>query len=929
MARHAEVEVYTVGWLCALPIELAAARMVLDEEYKWGPSTADSNIYTFGRIGDHGIAIACLPAGRYGTSSAAAVASPMMSTFPNLRSCLMVGIGGGVPSGEADIRLGDVVVSRPMNNCPGVVQYDMGKRLANGQLQRVGALAPPSSKLLQATAKLQTNQSTVLLSSHLSESPRRPKSEDVLFTATYKHVSGKTCSNCLMDRSIQRALRYSNKPYVHYGIIASGNLVVKDGMERERLKDDIEGIRCFEMEAAGLMNDFPCLVIRGICNYADTHKNKEWQSHAAGVAAAYAKELLAVVPPAMVMPPKIDLRTKLENDQTRCLEVLSFPEMNMREYDIDDETLDTCLWLPAHSTFKLWSTQQQKLLWIQGKPGAGKSTLMRFLLKREREKRDSDGHILLSFFFHGRAGNNSMRNSILGLYQSLLCQIFKQIPALCESFLNRFEHLLYDVKAAPYNWTRHEKELRNVLKELVLQVSRLNPIRMYIDALDESGKETAKDLVIFFKSLNQVTMQMKTLVKICFSSRYYPIVNPEDYLAIRVEDENNHDLTLHIDEKLLNKPPAFRLGPRILQKARGLFQWVVLVVQMIADMYQEGDYGHMEDRLEELPESLELLYETILNDLTTNDTRRSTRLIRWLSFALEPVSLEAMRWAIMIDGDCLYDSLADLESDASFAFTNEQLRKQLRSLSCGLVEIIEYECSEVVQFIHQSVRDYSVERGFERLGHEAGRGEHHFQLFRACIRYLKMQEISSIRLLLGWPSRLVFRYKDEQKSINVPGTWSTSLFPLSMDVYLWPMSTFFEYVAGNCMRHAQIAEAENVCLGRILDLLSWPPCGLLDVLALHENGPSFKWRCRGHRYIEDNNLPQCRTTLLHHASFFSLQTLVDAILTSELETADSEDSSGERAISWAARSSRPVAWTEQQYNEKDGNDCAIIDKARY
>ncbi|CEO59881.1 Putative WD domain-containing protein [Penicillium brasilianum] len=50
------------------------------------------------------------------------------------------------------------------------------------------------------------------------------------------------------------------------------------------------------MEAAGLLNNFPCSVIRGICDYADSHKNKEWQGYAAAVAAAYAKELPLVVP---------------------------------------------------------------------------------------------------------------------------------------------------------------------------------------------------------------------------------------------------------------------------------------------------------------------------------------------------------------------------------------------------------------------------------------------------------------------------------------------------------------------------------------------------------------------------------------------------------------------------------------------------------
>jgi nucleoside phosphorylase len=88
---------------------------------------------------------------------------------------------------------------------------------------------------------------------------------------------------------------------VHYGTIASGNQVRKDAAERDRVSAELGGVLCFEMEAAGLMNSFPCLVIRGVSDYADTHKNYKWQAHAAEAAAAYAKELLSVIPAADVM----------------------------------------------------------------------------------------------------------------------------------------------------------------------------------------------------------------------------------------------------------------------------------------------------------------------------------------------------------------------------------------------------------------------------------------------------------------------------------------------------------------------------------------------------------------------------------------------------------------------------------------------------
>jgi nucleoside phosphorylase len=87
---------------------------------------------------------------------------------------------------------------------------------------------------------------------------------------------------------------------LHYGTIASGNQVIRSAAERDQVSAELGGVLCFEMEAAGLMDSFPCLVIRGICDYADSHKNKRWQVYAAGMAAVYAKGLLSVIPPSMV-----------------------------------------------------------------------------------------------------------------------------------------------------------------------------------------------------------------------------------------------------------------------------------------------------------------------------------------------------------------------------------------------------------------------------------------------------------------------------------------------------------------------------------------------------------------------------------------------------------------------------------------------------
>jgi nucleoside phosphorylase len=308
MARQLRREGYAVGWVCALPVELAAAQEMLDEEHDTPPYDAhDTNLYTCGRMGEHNVVIACLPDGQPGTNSAAAVAVQLKSTFSSTRFGLMVGIGGGVPSEEADVRLGDVVVSKPHKTHGGVVQYDSGKAAASG-FERTGALNTPPTVLLNAVANLRATQlrgKSRLLEylSKLDSLPdfgRAAAGLDVLFAAEHKHAGkGATCVKCSTEHVVDREPR--RQVVVHHGTIASGNKVIKDAVIRDKLSAELGGVLCFEMEAAGLMNSFPCLVIRGISDYADTHKNGKWQARAAGTAAAYAKELLSMIPPAEVV----------------------------------------------------------------------------------------------------------------------------------------------------------------------------------------------------------------------------------------------------------------------------------------------------------------------------------------------------------------------------------------------------------------------------------------------------------------------------------------------------------------------------------------------------------------------------------------------------------------------------------------------------
>jgi hypothetical protein len=213
-------EDYDIAWICALPLEMAAAKSMLDEIHGRLPQSAsDGNTYTLGKVCSHNVVVTCLPAGVYGTTAAATVVSHMRSTFPNIRFGLMVGIGGGVPSEKNDIRLGDVVVSMPSGTSGGVVQYDYGKTISSGRFEKTGVLNQPPHILLTAISQLESTDmmgESQRISDVLSDVFERnldmkakffyPTAEhDQLFNAIYDHPESEdtcvTCDKtCLVDR---------------------------------------------------------------------------------------------------------------------------------------------------------------------------------------------------------------------------------------------------------------------------------------------------------------------------------------------------------------------------------------------------------------------------------------------------------------------------------------------------------------------------------------------------------------------------------------------------------------------------------------------------------------------------------------------------------------------------------------------------------
>ncbi|GAP83117.1 putative ankyrin repeat-containing domain protein [Rosellinia necatrix] len=319
--EHPKAEALTVAIVYVKPIELRAITVMLDERWWTSVSSAhgDNNDYTLGRIGEHNVVLAGPPRGEQGTVATAQFVSTIRLTFPNIQVGLLVGIGGGIPRyPQHDVRLGDVVVGAPEKG-PAVVQYDLGERTESGfETKRV--LAKPPRLLLQVVNKVENKSMYVqdgedgLLGPHLAKFARyprmrrefeKPPTPDRLFKPKCAHKKGKDCDSHDMWDEVHR---HSREPcddiVVHYSTILSGGSVMKSPTERDMLSSKHNNALCIEMEAAGLMDIFPCLVVRGVSDYADSHKNTTWQGFAAATAAAYAREILINLPKQMVLSSK-------------------------------------------------------------------------------------------------------------------------------------------------------------------------------------------------------------------------------------------------------------------------------------------------------------------------------------------------------------------------------------------------------------------------------------------------------------------------------------------------------------------------------------------------------------------------------------------------------------------------------------------------
>ncbi|KAG8627404.1 hypothetical protein KVT40_004887 [Elsinoe batatas] len=198
-----------------------------------------------------------------GNVASATVAANVRLSFDSIQLALVVGICGGVPdgAGSGTVFLGDLIISSALVHCDFGRQYPDNYERRDNHEDNLAKLGIPLSNVL---AKLKTPADT----------------------ENFQKGLGQTLSTIATDKPAWQCP--GNRPRLHIGRIGCSNSILKSGNHRDTTAN-AEKVIAFEMEGAGVWESYPCLVVKAVCDYADSHKNKQWQDYTAAVAAAGAK----------------------------------------------------------------------------------------------------------------------------------------------------------------------------------------------------------------------------------------------------------------------------------------------------------------------------------------------------------------------------------------------------------------------------------------------------------------------------------------------------------------------------------------------------------------------------------------------------------------------------------------------------------------
>ncbi|PTB69295.1 hypothetical protein BBK36DRAFT_1110520, partial [Trichoderma citrinoviride] len=460
---------------------------------------------------------------------------------------------------------------------------------------------------------------------------------------------------------------------------------------------------------------------------------------------------------------------------------LWFPAIYARLRSVRNPAPQTGLWLFEHETYQGWFSGRSRheyrgLLWLKGKPGSGKSTLMKEAFRRAALGQVESDYTTAAYFFN--ANGDELEHSTLGLFRSLLYQILSRD----EQSLQRFRTFADDTwefgrRDGPHRTSWRDDDLQYFFQSLV--DSETKKTFIFIDALDECDECSIRSLAYLWRSTTIYAYEAGFDLNVCVSSRHFPTITVTDCAEVIVDQHNSDDITKYVDQKLNVCMSTQRLQwetlrRTILDKAAGVFLWTVLVVEDVLKNWDNGsELPSLTMQVKNVPEKLETLFSNMLSGLEPEAKQLTVRFFQWAILATKPLRLHEWHHIMAFIRQPASESLTEWRrQSAHFTESDEQLEKQIRSLSRGLVEVkkvwevdtqemevisthgragsLDFEQGDtrLVQVIHETVRDFFAKgRGFAILDPHLRQnpiGNGHLSIMTTCLDYIHIKELDAL-----------------------------------------------------------------------------------------------------------------------------------------------------------------------------------------
>ncbi|KAF2716042.1 ankyrin [Polychaeton citri CBS 116435] len=466
------------------------------------------------------------------------------------------------------------------------------------------------------------------------------------------------------------------------------------------------------------------------------------------------------------------------------MKMLKFDQMDTRHDTIKANHRKTCRWLLQRSEYLDWRdagkiSEHHGFLWIKGKPGTGKSTIMKYAFTAARKgQRNST---VISYFFNARG--EDLEKTVEGMYRSLLLQLLEKIPAL----QSIFDATIW----GSYSLPKFTIEVLKDLFSLAIKSLGRNCLACFIDALDECNINDLRDMVAFFEDLGEQAIAAGVRFSVCFSSRHYPHVTIKRKLELFLEGQEGHkqDIESYIESELKigSSARADQIRAEIRERAADIFLWVALVVQILNKEYDRGHIHALQRRLREIPDDLNELFKDILRK--DEQDPGLIPALQWILYSRRPLKCEELYFAILSSV-----ALSEVTAWDPVELTLEEMSKFILDCSKGLAEMTRSK-QPTFQFIHESVRDYLIqETGLQSLKPELKGnlvGLSHEHLKQCCYDYVLIDWPEHLRLIQPLPKA------SSKEAENLRNTLS-GIFP------------FLEYAVHSVFYHADTAHGCGV-----------------------------------------------------------------------------------------------------------------------